>query len=249
MLLRGGLGLLALLIMASIGMALFLDSIVKKGLETTGPQATQAPVTVDRVSLSVFSGVGKVSGLTVGNPAGFKTASALKAGKIAVQISRRSIFADKIVIKSIQIDAPEITLEAGLRGSNLGAILANIEAYSSRTATPGQKGPGKKLQVDEFILTGVKVNASLSLMGGKAITVPIPDIRLANLGTGPEGITSAELAQKMLKEIIAGATKAGGNVLGKVGESMGGTAKDVGKTAGDTVDKAAKGIGDLFKKK
>ena len=249
LLFRVGLGLMVVLIVAAIGMALFLDSIVKKGLETAGPQATKGPVTVDRVSLSIFSGAGKVSGLTVGNPEGFKTPSAIKAGTIAVQISPGSIFSDKIIVKSIQIDAPEITFEGGLKGSNLGALLANVEAYSSSTAKPGTKGAGKKLQVDEFTITGAKVSASLSLMGGKAITVPIPDIRLANLGTGPEGITAAELAQRMFKEILASATKAGGNVLGKVGETIGGTAKDVGKTAGDTVDKAAKGIGDLFKKK
>ncbi len=237
-------------IVVFVGVALFLDSLVKQGIEAAGPKAVQAPITVEGVSLSLLTGSGKVTGLNVGNPEGFKTSFAIKAGLASVQIRPATVFSDKIVIKSVRIEAPEITLEAGLKGSNLGVILANLEAYSGAQgqAKPAEKSAGKKLQVDDFVITGGKVNLSMTLMGGKAASVPLPDIHLSDLGTGPEGITAAELSQKVVKEIVTGATKAAGGMIGKTGEVLGDTVKGAGKSAGESLDKAAKGLGNLFKK-
>jgi uncharacterized protein involved in outer membrane biogenesis len=249
-LIRIVLGVAVLGIIAVICMALFINSIVKKGIETAGPKATQAPVTVESVSLSILSGSGKVTGLNVGNPEGFKTPMAIKAGSASVQVQPSSLLSGKLIVKSVRVEAPEITLEAGLKGSNLGALLANVEAYTGGggQAKPAEKSGERKLQVDDFVITGAKVNLSMTLMGGKAATVPLPDIHLTNLGTGPEGISAGELTQKVLKEIVESVTKAAGSALGKTGEVVGDAAKGVGKTAGEAVDKATKGLGNLFKK-
>lgn len=238
--------LAALALIAVISMALFLDSIVKKGIETAGPQVMKAPVTVEGVSLSVFSGKGKVTGLTVGNPEGFHTFSAIKCGTATVQVRPSTIMSGKLVIQSVRIEAPEITLEAGLKGSNLGALLANLGSYSASQsqAKPGEKSSSRKLQVDDFAIIGGKVNLSLTVMVGKAASVPLPDIHLTNLGTGPDGITTAELTEKVVKEIVESATKAAGGIAGKTAENLGGAVKD----AGNSLDKAAKDLGNLFKK-
>ena len=48
-------------------------------------------------------------------------------------------------------------------------------------------------QVDEFVISGAKLNVTASVLGGSSVTLPLPEIRLANLGQNPEGITAAEL--------------------------------------------------------
>ena len=48
--------LVVLVIAAVVVVALSLDKIVKKSIETIAPQITQTPVTLDSVSISVFTG-------------------------------------------------------------------------------------------------------------------------------------------------------------------------------------------------
>jgi len=43
--------LVALIVVGGLVVGLFLDSIVKKGMETVGPKITQVPITVDAVNL------------------------------------------------------------------------------------------------------------------------------------------------------------------------------------------------------
>ena len=55
------------------GVALFLDSGIKRGVETLGPQLTKVDVKLDGVSVSLLSGSGKIKGSVVDNPAGYQT--------------------------------------------------------------------------------------------------------------------------------------------------------------------------------
>ena len=112
------------------------------------------------------------------------------------------------------------------------------DSYDQRLADflGGNKGAQRKLQVDEFVITGAKVHVAATMLG--SATVPLPEIRLTNLGQSADGITAAELSRKVMSEIVAATTKA-----------VAGNASDVGKGAADQLKKGASGIGDLFKKK
>ncbi len=87
------------------------------------------------------------------------------------------------------------------------------------------------------------------MLGGKAVTVPLPDIHLQNLGTDASGITPAELAEKVFKEIVSGSTKAATDAVANLAKGATEAVKNVGKTTGATLEKTTKGIGDIFKKK
>lgn len=87
-------GLLALVILAVVAVlavGIFLDSAVKKGVETVGPQLTKVSVKLDSVGLSLLSGSGKVNGLVVGNPEGYKTPNAINIGHASLAISPGSL--------------------------------------------------------------------------------------------------------------------------------------------------------------
>ena len=109
--------------------------------------------------------------------------------------------------------------------------------------------PGKKIEVDEFIITGAKVHLSLTGMGGTAVPIPLPEIRLADLGKDADGITAAELTKKVMQAVLAGTTKAAAGAVADLGKGAADAAVGAGKTATESVGKAAKGIGGLFKKK
>ena len=242
-----------LIVVAVIGVSVFLDGAIKKGVETIGPEIAKVDIKLDGVSLSILSGSGSVKGLVVGNPEGYKTPQAISVGHASLAVSPGSLLSDKIVVKSVQVDAAEVTFEGGLSGNNLSKILDNLNAATGAGETKNEPGapkdekPGKKLQVDDFLVTGAKVNVSLTGMGGKSVTLPLPDVHLTNLGQGEDGITVAELTKQVLDEVITAATKVATSDAAK--DLTKGVTDAASKAATDAADKATKSVTDLFKKK
>jgi len=249
LLVRVLIALVVVLILAVLAVGLFLDSAIKKGVETIGPQIAKVDIKLDSVNLSLLSGSAKIKGLVVGNPEGYKTPDAISVGSTSVSVSPGSLLSDKIVVKSIRVESPEITFEGGLGGNNLSKILDNVNATVGGSEKPATTEPatketkaGKKLQVNDLLITGAKVKVSLKGTGGFAAPVPIPDIHFTNLGQGPEGITPADLTQKVISEVTGSAVKAAAGAVADIG-------KGAVEGATKEVEKATKGITDLFKKK
>ena len=230
-------GMVALVVVAAaaicVSAALFLDSGIKRSVETLGPQLAKVDVKLDGVSVSLLSGTAKIRGLVVGNPAGYQTPHAIRVDTASLVLTPSSIFSDKVMIKSIRVESPDIYYETGLGGDNLRTIMKNISA-------------SKKLQVDDLIITGAKVNVSVKGIGGLAAPITLPDIHLTNLGQGPEGITGAELTKKVLSEITDAVARHTGNVLAR--GAVDPRTKAAKKAAIDTLEKVARGVADLFKR-
>jgi len=244
-LLFGGIGLLVLIVVAVIVVGLFLGKIVKAGVNTVGPKLTQTTLTVGAVDLSLLTGSATVKNLVVGNPAGYTAPNAISVGVAAVSVSPMSVLSDKIVVKSIRVESPEITFEGNpLGANNLKKIEDNVNAaaasfQSSSTnqpaATAAPAKPGKKLEVDDLLISGAKVHY------GTGLTLPLPDIHLTDLGKGPEGITVADLTKQVLSQVVSDTIKAVGSAATNIG-------KEAGKNVGAGVNKITTGIGGLLKK-
>jgi uncharacterized protein involved in outer membrane biogenesis len=251
--------LVVVVILAVVAVGLFLDQAIKSGVETFGPKLTKVPIKLDSVSLSLLSGSGTIKGLVVGNPAGFKTPSAISVGTATLSLEPRSLLSDKIIIKSINVQAPEITFETDLKGNNLSKILANVQeatgggakepAKSPEPAQPKEAKPAKRLEVDDFVISGGKVHVSVTALGGQSATIPLPVIHLQNLGQGPEGITPGELAKQVMEAIEEGATQAASGAVTDIGKGALYFTKGAGNTGSNAVESVTKGLGNLFKKK
>ena len=248
LLLRLFIVLIILVVLVVVGLGLFLDSGIKKAVETIGPQIAKVEVKLGGVSLSILSGAGKIKGLVVGNPEGYKTPHAATVGSASVAVVPGSLFSEKIVIKSIRVEAAEIIYEGGLLGGdNLHKILDNVSAASgSSEPNTSKNGKPKKLQVDDFVISGAKVIVSLKGAGGFSAPITLPEIHLTNLGQGPEGITPGELTKKVLTIVTESVVKNAANAIADIGKGVTDTAT---KAASGAVEKTTKGIGDLFKKK
>lgn len=263
-LIRGLLVVVLLLIVVVVAVGLSLNGAIKKGVETFGPQVAKVPVTLDGVSLSVFSGAGAIRGLAIGNPEGYKTTNAMSLGLASVSVSPGSLLSDKVVVKSIRIEAPKVTFEFGPGGNNLQSIQKNLEQYAGGSSTnvakpteekaPAETKPGKKLQVDEIVISGGTVTLGAAALGGKLIEAPLPEIRFENLGHGPEGITGAELGKVILAKLTEEAIKTYGDKLAQAGaEALNNLTQNatnaVNKAASDAINKASKGLNDLLSPK
>lgn len=239
-----GLGLLVVIVIVVVAVGLFLGNIVKAGINTVGPKITQTTLTVDAVDVSLLTGSASVKNLILGNPQGYKAPSAISVGLAAVSVSPMSVLSDKIVVKSVRVESPEITFEGNPLGqNNLKKIQDNVNAATAGFQSPSTNQaagtaaakPGKKLEVDEFIITGAKVHL------GTGATLPLPDITLHDLGKGPDGITPADLTKTVLSEVISGTLKA----VAKEATNLGKGAENMGK---EGVNKITTGLGGLFKK-
>ncbi len=246
-------GLAVLALLGLIALFLSLNSIVKSGVVAFGPEVIKAPIQLDGVSISAFSGGGELKGLVIGNPEGFKTPHAVKLGVASLQVKPMSLLGDKVVVQSVKADAAEITFEGSLGSSNLGKIQENVDAYVASLLGPaskdGKKSPGKKLQVDEIVISNAKINLSMTLLGGKSATIPLPDIKLTNLGQGADGITPAEVIKVVMAEVMTKTTTAVTGFISGGGKALLDGAKGAGGTAVDAAKGVTKGLGDMFKKK
>jgi hypothetical protein len=244
---RGLVAGLVLLLIALLLVGLFLDGIVKKGVETVGPELTKVSIKLDGVKISMLGGSGEINGLVVGNPEGCKTPTAIKLGSASMAIRPLTILSDKFVIRSIRVISPEITIEGSPTKNNLTKIMENVQAATGGASTnqPAQGGtkpssPPKKLQVDEFVIAGAKVHYNMPGVG--EMNVSLPDITLNDLGTGPEGITAGELVGRVMSRLT-------GDVAKTLMDSVSKAGKDAVNNAAGDANKAVKSITDMFKKK
>jgi uncharacterized protein involved in outer membrane biogenesis len=249
--------LVVLVAAAAIVLTLFLDKGIKRAVEVVGPRLMQVDVRLDKVNLSLFSGRVELEGLYIGNPEGYQSDSAIELGSLVLAAQPRSILSDKMVIRSLNLNAPVVTLEGGLKENNLRTILDNLNESMEDLQTPGREDKDesddakRKLQVDELVVAGGKVHVWMSVLGSRATTIDLPEIRMTDLGRGPEGITTAELTDRLLRVILEKATvAAAGALAGSSPEEVAAELKRAGEEAADKVlDEAAKGVGDLLKRK
>ena len=238
--------LVVLLVAAIVTVAMFLNDIVKKGVETAGPRITKVDVKLESAQLSPFSGKATLKGFFLGNPPGYTTDSAIKVANVSVSLQPSSLFHDKVVIQSIHINAPQITLEGSLKENNLTKIQGNVSAASASSSSGGssaQNGTSKKLQVTDIVISGAVLRVKSPLLGDKLLSVTLPEIHLTDLGTGPQGITPAELADKVMHALLKESGPAFANLAASLGETVG---KEAEKKARDALKKGASGFKGLL---
>jgi len=237
-------GVVALLVIVLVIVGFFLGDIVKAGMETVGPKVTQVSITVDKVGVSVFTGSASVKNLVVGSPEGYKAPQVISVGEASVAVNPLSVLSDKIVVREVHVISPEITFEGNplTSNNNLSKIMDNVNQFTqsggapatNAPAAPASNKPAKKLEVDDFLISGAKVHYG-------SLTLPLPDIHLTDLGKGDNGITAADLTKQVLSQVTSATLKA-------VAESATSIGKDAGKAVGSGLDSIKKGLGGLFGK-
>jgi uncharacterized protein involved in outer membrane biogenesis len=238
-------GLILVVVIVVVVGVLNLDRGIKAAVETLGPKYTQADVSLNEVDLSLKTGKGSLRGLTVGNPAGFKTAQAFSLGEITVQVDTSTVTSDVIVIEQIRILAPQITYESGKNGSNLDQLQKNVTAAAGGTGeTPGTEQDDSaekavKLIIRDLQISDGKLSYSNALLGDKTVDVALPAIQLTNIGEKSGGATSAEV----VKQVLAAINRKAGSAIAN--------SADIDKLKSQLQDqfkeKANKAVGDKLK--
>lgn len=227
-----------------------LGAVLKAAIEKVGSDATQASVKVERIDLSASSGEGKIVGLNIGNPKGFKTAQAFSLGEVGLKLDVGSLKSDVITIKEIAIAAPKITYEHASGGSNLETLKANVQRFAeSHGAGGGAKAPAekkdkaegkeKKLIIERLVVRDGEVAVSHAALQGKALSAKLPAIELRDIGKSKGGATPAEVADEIIGKISDAANKAAvadlEKTVGRVVETVRGAVQGARDAAGNVL--------------
>ena len=207
-------GLLVLTAIAVFFLYSSLDAIITSAIEKFGSEITQTQVTLKETKISATDGKGTLRGFRMTNPANFKTKSSLEFDEISMVLDIKTNTDDTIVVKDITISGPIITYEYSSSGSNIDAIMKNVDSYIGTGKGSSEKkssdGGGKKLIIEKLSILNGKANVSAAILQGKTMSVDLPNIVLKDIGKSKGGATPGEVANKILgalKKNVDGAVK------------------------------------------
>ena len=261
--------LVVLLVMLVVVANFFLGDLVKSGVEAAGPAALGVPMKLESAKFALLRGHISLRGFVLGNPEGFKTDEAISVGEITVDLDVKSLLSDVIVIRRIYVKEPHITYELGLGKSNIGRILeqAGGSAEEGKEAEPepeekkeekpaAEETGGKKVVIDEILIEDGRVKLSATLAMGAAAPIPLPTIRLTDVGReedGQKGASPVQVIRKVLGAIVGAVGKVVTGTVGLVGDgakavgdgamAVGGAVGDGAKAVGGAVGDGAKAVG------
>ncbi len=222
----GIIGLVVLLIVGGIVLTLTINSIAKQGIQIGATSALGVETKLNTASVGLFSGTFGLNGLDVSNPQGYPSKHFVQLGDAKVAVSLGSLTKDTIVVPEFTMDGLDVHLERKSGKSNYEVILENLDKLSGGKSTPKPtepkpKGSEKKLIVKALTLKNITIHADMVDAGtpGLAdlakVTVPIPEIKLQNVGqtgegVGGSGVTIGELSGIIVQTIMAAVVEKGG---------------------------------------
>jgi hypothetical protein len=188
-----------------------LDALVASAIRTFGPEITGVSIHLDGVTIDALDGRAELRGLVVGNPPEFTSDHALSLGAISMTLDLDSLTSDVIVIKQISIVKPDVTYELNTEGSNLGAIQRNVDRYVGAhrgTGTPQpEREPGKKLVIETLTVKNATATVKTAVVKDRSASVPLPDLRLSNIGKKSGGTTAGEAVKQVLGALTQNVTR------------------------------------------
>ena len=183
-----------------------LDTQVASAIRQYGQEITGVPVSLSGASISLVDGRAALRGLVVGNPDGFKTKHALSLSEISMTLDIGSLTTDVIRIKELMLVKPEVTYEYASTGSNLDVLQRNIERSIAQQRgnqkTTQDAEPSKKLVIEHLYIKNGIASVSAELLTGNAVSVPIPDLHLQDIGKTSKGTSAGEAIRQIVGPLV-----------------------------------------------
>jgi len=223
-------GVLLVVIVAGVAyLASNLDSIVKRAIETLGPEMTGVSVKVGKVGITLTEGRGEIGGLVVGNPKGYREPHAFRLGSIVLAMDPATVTKEVIVIRELKIEAPDMIYEKGPGGSNVEVIQRHVDDYVKANFGGGRPAPdkakkGEAAPAQRFIVENLQIrNGRVRIAGvaGKDAEVALPPVGLRDVGKSRGGMTGGEIASVIVKQMTDAMAAAAARALAQEGLKRG----------------------------
>lgn len=253
---------LAVVILAAV-VFFSLNAMIRKGVEEVGGRSLGVDVQLSQANLSIMGGKVALTNLRVSNPEGFSTSRLFETANASAAMQPSSLFQDEVVIDSIVIDSPSLTIEQSLHGTNMAAVLENVkgeEKAEEKAEEEREEKPKKQklYRVKMLQINGAKVTFASFLSAKEPVTVQLPDIQLENISSADgTGVTLAQLFQKVFVKMTETALRTGqgvvpteimNDVTGQLGQFAPELAGGVGEKAKGAIEKAGETLKGIFQR-
>ncbi len=256
--------LLILLVLATVAVALYIDTIAKTAIERGATYALGVETTLGSADVGLLNGTFSMGDLTVANPSGFESPYFTHLGQGDVEVALKTLRQETVELPTLTLTDLEIYLDKKEGKANYDVILENLKRFESQENVQGDAG-GKKFIIEEVLIKNIMVHVQLLPLGGSLtkLDVPIDEIRLENVGsqTG-RGVVMSELTGAIIKGVLIAIVQKGGglvpdDILGDLGQGLGSLAEigvdavtglgDLINDAGGGLDEVTEGLGDAIK--
>jgi uncharacterized protein involved in outer membrane biogenesis len=227
----------AIVLIAGIAAAFYLlsnlNSLVARAIEQHGSDATDTDVSVFGVDISLREGRGSITDLRVASPDGYEAHDAFSLGDIILAIDIKSVRKEPVVIDEIRIRALVVNAEITKNGaSNIDELRKRVASHTATKAGDSDESSGetKRIRIKRFVFEEGKVEVDASALGLQERTIPLPEIRLNDVG-GANGATPDEIAKIILATVAKDVTSeiAGSELDRLMKEKLGGSLTDKAK--------------------
>lgn len=202
-LVRGLVGLFALVVIAGAIVYFNLDRIVKDEVQKQGTASLRLATTLNSARLSIFGGKVDLHGLAIASPKGFSAQHMLELGDGKAAVEYGELRKQPIHIKSLEFDKPKLVVEQA------GGKLNFKEAMGLQPAKPPDNKPPMKLVIDEVKISDAHVIIRPGLPGiSQEIDVPVPSMSMKAVGSGTGANNGAAVKDVAMQIMTALAGKA-----------------------------------------
>ncbi len=191
-LVRLGLGLVAVLVIL-VGIAFYqLDSIVAKGINEYGDDVVKTDMGVESVSISPFSGTADLKGFYINQPQGFGDSAMIAVDRFSTALRPRTVFSDHIIFDSMTVATPQLSL---LRQGGE----TNFQAFQKALGPTDESEPATiTLTIKTLTIETPKLDVKLDAPVAVDKTVTLESFTLTDLGTDEKGLAPREIARHVM---------------------------------------------------
>ncbi|MFO7976911.1 MAG: hypothetical protein R6V12_20050 [Candidatus Hydrogenedentota bacterium] len=205
-----GIGIVLILIAVLLILAATqLKTVAHTGIERSLGIAFLTDVTVEDVDIGLREGHIEMRNLVVGNPASFRTGSAMELETVVVDIELRTIFSRTPTIRQITVKGANVNLRHELTdGTNL-TMLARHASRFSRDAENGEtesrpglpEGLGREFIIKELACEEVTVAMSSNLIPKSGLKVNVAPFTLTEISQD-HPVSTAEVSALFIRSLI-----------------------------------------------
>ncbi|MEW6076489.1 MAG: hypothetical protein AB1724_01615 [Thermodesulfobacteriota bacterium] len=193
----------ALLVMMAAS-AVVVGPMVRSAVNTQGPKMMGTAVKAEDVDAALFSDGATLTGFVLGNPPGFETPQAATVKEIRIRLDKKSLLTNRTVIESVEVISPHLNFEIQEKTDNFRALLSSMrKAARAGQPAPGQKPSRRKktekqMLIREVIIREGLVDLAAAQIKETPVTVPLPELRLTNVGAQEGGLTPDKVFKMVL---------------------------------------------------
>lgn len=177
-----------------------LEPIARIGIQRVLSRVLEVPVTVGEVKLLPDQGRMELHGVSVANPEGFESPTAIAAENVIVEGNTESFFTKSPEIRLIQATGARVNAETRLpQGNNLQKLLGNAREMRQGVL---QEYMQKRWRIQKAVLEDAEVTVGTQLLSQQPQQRKLESLEMDFMGPNGEGMPAQEAMTKFLTRLI-----------------------------------------------